>query len=64
MEEEMGRARVFEQWGDNDETIQIAIETCPVDCIHYVPYEELKRLEVLRRKQSINFKGECVSKVI
>mmetsp|Transcript_13724 Transcript_13724/g.20910 ORF Transcript_13724/g.20910 Transcript_13724/m.20910 type:complete len:370 (-) Transcript_13724:104-1213(-) len=61
MEEDMGRARVFDQWGDNDETIQIAIETCPVDCIHYVPYEELKRLEVLRRKQNINFKGRLVN---
>ena len=45
MEPEHGRARVFEQWGDDDETIQVAIETCPVDCIHYVPYEELKSLE-------------------
>lgn len=35
MNEEHGRARVFEQWGDDEETIQIAIETCPVDCIHY-----------------------------
>jgi len=61
MEEEMGRARVFEQWGDNDETIQIAIETCPVDCIHYVPYEELKALEIRRRNQSINFKARLVS---
>ena len=58
MEEELGRARVFEQWGDDDETIQIAIETCPVDCIHYIPYDELVRLEVERRDQNINFKGE------
>ena len=31
MHAEQGRARVFQQWGDTDETIQIAIETCPVD---------------------------------
>eukprot|EP00957_Ditylum_brightwellii_P080213 6100776-Ditylum_brightwellii.AAC.1 len=31
MESTNGRARVFDQWGDDDETIQIAIETCPVD---------------------------------
>lgn len=31
MESEHGRARVFSQWGDDDETIQIAIETCPVE---------------------------------
>ncbi len=34
MEPEHGRARVFQQWGDDEETVQIAIETCPVDCIH------------------------------
>jgi len=60
MEQEHGRARVFQQWGDSDETIQIAIETCPVDCIHYVPYDELERLEVERREQNINFKARFV----
>mmetsp|Transcript_11836 Transcript_11836/g.30015 ORF Transcript_11836/g.30015 Transcript_11836/m.30015 type:complete len:399 (+) Transcript_11836:171-1367(+) len=57
MEEEHGRARVFSQWGDDDETISTAIETCPVDCIHYVPYDELVRLEKERRSQNINFKA-------
>lgn len=61
MEGEHGRARVFQQWGDDDETIAIAIETCPVDCIHYVPYDELKRLEIERRKQNINFKARLVN---
>jgi len=61
MEQELGRARVFQQWGDDDETIQIAIETCPVDCIHYVPYEELVSLEVDRRDQNINFKARLVN---
>jgi len=61
MEPGLGRARVFSQWGDDDETVQIAIETCPVDCIHYVPYEELVRLEVERRGQNINFKARLVS---
>lgn len=41
--------------------IQIAIETCPVDCIHYVPYDELERLEIERRDQNINFKARLVS---
>jgi 4Fe-4S single cluster domain of Ferredoxin I len=54
MQQDHGRARVFQQWGDDDETIQIAIQTCPVDCIHYVPYDELVRLEVDRRDQNIN----------
>ena len=46
---------------DDDETIEVAIQTCPVDCIHYVPYDELKRLEIERRKQNINFKARLVS---
>ena len=61
MHSEHGRARVFQQWGDDDETIQIAIETCPVDCIHYVPYEELVELEKERRGQNINFKARLVN---
>jgi|NOAtaT_6_FD_contig_101_275397_length_1646_multi_6_in_0_out_0_1 ferredoxin len=61
MEDYLGRARVFQQWGDDDETIKIAIETCPVDCIHYVPYEELKSLEIQRRDQNINFKARLVN---
>ncbi|KAG7348511.1 ferredoxin [Nitzschia inconspicua] len=61
MNEEHGRARVFQQWGDDEETIAVAIETCPVDCIHYVPYDELVALEVERRDQNINFKARLVS---
>jgi ferredoxin len=61
IEDELGRVRVFGQWGNDDETIKIAIETCPVDCIHYVPYEELVSLEVQRRTQFINFKARLVS---
>lgn len=61
MEDYLGRARVFQQWGDDDETIKIAIETCPVDCIHYVPFEELVSLEIQRRDQNINFKARLVN---
>ena len=61
MHPEHGRARVFQQWGDTDETIQIAIETCPVDCIHYIPYDELVSLEIDRRDQNINSKARLVS---
>lgn len=35
MEEEYGRARVFAQWADTEEDIQTAIDSCPVDCIHW-----------------------------
>ena len=46
---------------DDEETIEVAIQTCPVDCIHYVPYDELKRLEIERRDQNINFKARLVN---
>ncbi len=40
----MGRSRAIRQDGDKTEIIQEAIETCPVDCIHWVPFEELSDL--------------------
>jgi len=40
-----GRARAFGQWLTDEESIQIAIDTCPVDCIHWVPKEQLAPLE-------------------
>mmetsp|Transcript_22004 Transcript_22004/g.39681 ORF Transcript_22004/g.39681 Transcript_22004/m.39681 type:complete len:421 (-) Transcript_22004:1369-2631(-) len=61
MDQEHGRARVFQQWGDDDETIKVAIMTCPVDCIHYVPFDELKQLEIGRRDQNINNKARLVN---
>mmetsp|Transcript_39686 Transcript_39686/g.65507 ORF Transcript_39686/g.65507 Transcript_39686/m.65507 type:complete len:361 (-) Transcript_39686:165-1247(-) len=61
MEEEFGRARVFLQNGDDDETVQIAVETCPVDCIHFVPWPELQKLELERAGMTeINFKARLV----
>lgn len=60
MEDEHGRARVFQQWKDRPTTIQTAIETCPVDCIHYVPFEELERLEQERDRMVINYKARLV----
>lgn len=53
IEAEYGRSRVFNQDGDSEAVIQEAIDTCPVDCIHWVNYTELKALEVLRRTQEI-----------
>ena len=32
------------QDGDSTERIQEAIETCPVNCIHWVQFEELDKL--------------------
>ena len=39
-----GRSRALRQDGDSTERIQEAIDTCPVDCIHWVPYEQLPAL--------------------
>ena len=49
MEPEQGRARAFRQDGDSDELIQEAIDTCPVDCIDWVSFEDLIKLEEVLR---------------
>ena len=50
MEPEQGRARAFRQDGDSEELIQEAIDTCPVDCIEWVSFEELITLRNLLEK--------------
>ena len=40
-----GRSRAIRQDGDSTDVIQEAIDTCPVDCIHWVNFEELDDLE-------------------
>ena len=44
MEDEYGRARVMMQYGDDESIIAEAIAVCPIDCIHYVPFDELIKL--------------------
>ena len=44
MEPHLGRSRAIRQDGDNPDVIQEAIDTCPVDCIHWVDFEELDHL--------------------
>ncbi|MEM6447400.1 MAG: ferredoxin, partial [Cyanobacteria bacterium P01_D01_bin.123] len=51
LEEEYGMARVMQQDGDPESVIQEAIDTCPVDCIHWVDYTDLRELERQRRFQ-------------
>lgn len=53
IEQSYGRSRVFNQDGDQEEILQEAIDTCPVDCIHWVDYTELKSLEEKRKGQEI-----------
>ena len=62
MEESYGSARVFHQHGDAAEIIEEAIDTCPVDCIHAVSFDELERLEIERRDQVINFAGRNMAR--
>ncbi|MBE9012034.1 ferredoxin [Pseudanabaenaceae cyanobacterium LEGE 13415] len=57
IEPDYGRSRVIRQDGDSEELIQEAIETCPVDCIHWVNYAELKQLEEDRKYQVIPVAG-------
>ena len=44
VEPEWGRSRAIRQDGDSTQRIQEAIDTCPVDCIHWVDYGELPAL--------------------
>ncbi|MEM7063815.1 MAG: ferredoxin [Cyanobacteria bacterium P01_B01_bin.77] len=57
LEPHHGRARVIRQDGDPEELIQEAIDTCPVDCIHWLDYTELKNQEEERRHQVIPVAG-------
>ena len=45
VDEDLGRARVIRQNGDTLEVVQEAVDTCPVDCMHWVDFEDLDRLE-------------------
>ena len=54
MEDDHGRARVYNQQGDSEELVLEAIDACPVNCIHYVSFEDLVILENERSTQRIN----------
>ena len=57
LEEDYGRARVISQNGDQEELVQEAIDTCPVDCIAWVNYNDLHNLEEARKYQVIQNLG-------
>ena len=44
IEPHLGRSRAIRQDGDSTELIQEAIKTCPVNCIHWVRFEQLDEL--------------------
>ncbi|MDZ7966730.1 MULTISPECIES: ferredoxin [unclassified Nostoc] len=64
IEPDYGRSRVVRQDGDAEEIIQEAIDTCPVDCIHWVDYTELKKLEEERKYQVIPLIGYPVEEAV
>ena len=64
IEEDYGRSRVVRQDGDPEDVIQEAIDTCPVDCIHWVDYTELKQLEKERQFQVIPRVGYPVEQAV
>lgn len=57
LEEDYGRARVIAQDGDQEDLVQEAIDTCPVDCIAWVNYNDLNKLEEARKYQIIQNLG-------
>ncbi|MBE8971307.1 ferredoxin [Nostocales cyanobacterium LEGE 12452] len=64
IEPDYGRSRVVRQDGDVEEIIQEAIDTCPVDCIHWVDYTELRKLEDERKYQVIPLVGYPVEQAV
>lgn len=57
MEPEHGRARAIRQDGDPEAVVEEAMDTCPVNCISWVDYTELKELEAKRKFQVIPVAG-------
>ena len=53
IEPNLGRSRAIRQDGDSSERIQEAIETCPVDCIHWVAFDDLKGLQAQLDSQEL-----------
>ena len=64
IEPDYGRSRVVRQDGDSQDLIQEAIETCPVDCIHWIDYTEIKKLEQERKDQVIPVVGFPVDQAV
>jgi ferredoxin len=62
IEPDYGRARVVRQDGDSEPLIQEAIDTCPVDCISWLDYAELREAEEARKDQVIPTAGFPVEK--
>lgn len=53
MEPVNGRARAFRQDGDSSDLIQEAIDTCPVNCIDWVKFEDVEDLRLKLEAKTI-----------
>ncbi|KAJ7974607.1 Chaperone protein dnaJ [Quillaja saponaria] len=51
IDEAFGSARVKLQYGDDDQNTEVSVDSCPVNCIHWVDAEELPVLEFLIQPQ-------------
>ncbi|KAF3444623.1 hypothetical protein FNV43_RR14315 [Rhamnella rubrinervis] len=51
MDEALGCARVKVQFGDDEQKLEVSVDSCPVNCIHWVDREELPVLEFLIQPQ-------------
>ena len=58
VDEDYGRARVMRQNGDDIEVVKEAIDTCPVDCMHWVDFEDLDRLEASLNREMFQSLGK------
>ena len=58
VDEDYGRARVIRQNGDDLEVVQEAMDTCPVDCMHWVDFEDLDRLEASLNREKFQSLGK------
>jgi ferredoxin len=56
IEQDYGRSRVYAQWLNTEDELQGAIDSCPVNCIHWVKKDELAALEyvMLNRVERVN----------
>ena len=57
MEPLAGRARAVRQDGDRSDVIQEAIDTCPVNCIEWVRFEELDELRLKLQSKPLRSLG-------
>lgn len=51
IEPEHGRSRVYAQWLNNEDELQSAIDSCPVNCIHWVQKQDLPALEYVMQNR-------------